>query len=193
MHRSRLLPVLLLVACGPSVDEPVEQPTGDGSSGAVTSADASTSTSTSSASGGVASSSSEGDASSGTEETGEAADGLPAEAAGEWLCTGWEDPLYIRLVPGAVEPWQGTACGPDLSPNPPHESTNCDAIVFEHPNLTGTQAYWIFELDYTPFGGMVVAFDFGVDYVPETDTLEGFIAIDSMGGFQPETCMRYAP
>jgi hypothetical protein len=191
VRRSSISFVLFFVACGPSVDGPVEQPTGDGSSGAAASGDASTSAS--SASGGLETSSSAGSSSSGAEETAEAPDELAPAAAGEWLCTGWEDPIYLRLEVGEVDPWQGIACGPDLSGNPPHQSTNCDELGFGHSNLTGTQAYWVFDLDYTPIGGEVVAIDLGVDYVPETDTLEGFILIDAMGGFQPETCVRYEP
>jgi hypothetical protein len=177
-----------LVACGPSAGEPVAESTGDGSSGTATTGDASTSTS--SAGGGTSSAASETTAAS--EETAASLEELPPEAAGDWLCTGWEDPIFIRLQPGRAMPWDGTACGPDLSGNPPHEWTTCDDLGFGHPNVTNTQAYWIFELDYEPFGGSVVAIDLGVDYVPASDTLEGLLIADPpVDGFIPETCMRY--
>jgi hypothetical protein len=55
-----------------------------------------------------------------------------------------------------------------------------------------TQAYWIFELDYEPLGGSIVSLDLGVDYMPDTDTLEGFLIPNPpRDGFIPETCMRY--
>jgi hypothetical protein len=79
-----------------------------------------------------------------------------------------------------------------LPGNPPHEWTTCYDLGFGHLNLTNTQAYWIFELDYEPFGGSVVAIDLGVDYVPASDTLEGFLITNPpVDGFIPQMCMRY--
>jgi hypothetical protein len=188
VSRSWILLVPFLVACGPSAGDPVAESTGDGSSGAASTGDASTS----SASGGVETAAAASETTAASDETALPLDELPTEAAGDWLCTGWEDPIFIRLQPGRTMPWEGTACGPDLTTNPPHEWTTCDELGFGHPNLTLTQAYWTFELDYEPFGGDVVSLDLGVDYVPDTDTLEGFLIPNPPpDGFIPETCMRY--
>jgi hypothetical protein len=185
VQRGRILLALLFVACGPSVDGPIEPSTGSGSSSATT-ADASASAS--SASGGLETSSSSGDASSGADETGVTPTDLPPEAAGEWVCSGWEDPLYIdlQLTPPTV--WEGTACAP-YSTRPGPIEPSCDALGFDHANLTNTQAYWIFELDYTDAGLGVLAIDMGMSYVPETDTLEGFLFLNG-GAPIPETCER---
>jgi hypothetical protein len=118
-------------------------------------------------------------------------DELPPDAAGEWLCTGWEDPIYVRLQIGVTMPWDGTACGPNLDVSEPSEWTNCDALGFGHINTTGTQAYWIFTLPYDDFGGPERSIDLGVDYVASTDTLEGWLLLNSPpSGFIEETCTR---
>src|SRR5688572_29096050 len=39
---------------------------------------------------------------------------LPGQAAGEWLCTGFEDPLYLTLeMPTLAGDWSGNVCGPE--------------------------------------------------------------------------------
>lgn len=179
--------MLLSIACGPSAGEPDAEATASSSSGVTTSTDASTSTS--SATGATEGTTAAGET-TGTATTGGPVDELPPAAEGEWLCTGFEDPIFLSLGPGGATPWEGTACGPDLTPNPPHQWTNCAELLFGHPNLAGTQTYFVFELDYTRWGGTMLSFDMGLDYVPETDTLEGVMIIEEPP-FVPASCMRY--
>jgi hypothetical protein len=117
---------------------------------------------------------------------------LPPMAAGEWLCTGFEDPIYIRLEEGDEMPWSGTACGPSLPLGDPSEYTNCDDLDFSHFNVTSTQAYWVFELPYEGLGMEPILFEFGVSYAADTDTLEGFLWADTTLEYQAETCTRQA-
>jgi hypothetical protein len=186
---SWILLASFLIACGPSVDEPVAQSSGDGSSGGASSGDAGTSTSAAS---GAAPTSATGEGSSAADETAANGEELPPEAAGGWLCTGFEDPIFLQLETSTGMSWDGIACGPDGSSNPPPEWSSCDDLGFGHANLTNTQAYWTFELDYGFIGEGVITIEMGVDYVPASDTLEGWlVAVDVDPAFIPETCMRY--
>ncbi|HET6582607.1 MAG TPA: hypothetical protein VFG69_04155 [Nannocystaceae bacterium] len=186
MRRSSIALVLLVGACGPSPGDPSAESNGAGSSGAPMSDETSS---------GIDPDTTSESSSSAESSTTEAPDDeLPPDAAGNWMCTGWEDPIYLRLVPGDDMPWAGTACGPDASLGHPREWTgNCGELGFGHPNGTGTQAYWIFTLEYDELGGPALFFDLGVDYVAESDTLEGFLLLDDPpSGFIPETCERDA-
>jgi hypothetical protein len=181
--RSRSLLAVLLVACGPSTGEPVG-PASDTGSGTTSDGDASTNTS--SASGGVDT----GSTSDGTSSTGEAFPAeLPPEMAGDWVCSGWEDSIFLELdVVGATMAWSGSACGPYTVDGA--FPMVCDSLVFGDPSLSGTQAYWSFELDYTKFGVDVRYIDMAMDHVPQTDTLEGVLVLDD-GNPIPELCERF--
>jgi hypothetical protein len=174
VHRSSIAFVLVLAGCGPSPGDPMEDD-GDGSSEANDSVDP--------------------DSSGAADEstTSPPPNELPPEARGNWLCTGSGDPIYVRLVPDEAMPWNGTACGPDPEVAEPSEWTNCADLGFGHPNGTGTQAYWTFVLEYEAAGGPEVSIDLGVDYVADTDTLEGFLFVnDPPSGYLPESCTRDA-
>lgn len=171
------------------MDPPVEQSTGDGSSGATSDGDASTGASTgASTSGGVDTASTSGGTSTGDEETGLVPVDLPPEMAGEWVCDGWEDPILLELdFIDASMAWSGSACGPYTVDGA--FPMVCDSLAFGDPSRTGTQAYWSFELDYTKFDVPVRYIDMAMDYVPETDTLEGILVLND-GNPIPETCER---
>lgn len=182
----------LVVACGPAVEEPGEESSHDVDSGTTASGDASTSTS--SATGSVASAASTTDETA-ADETAGVPDELPPAAEGDWMCTGYEDPLFVQLSAGPRSSWSGTVCAPGNGAMTPYEWSPCDSLGFGHPNITNTQAYWTFELDWSVLGGPVIPLEMAVDYVPETDTLEGFVIVESDDGasFIPEVCTRYVP
>lgn len=117
---------------------------------------------------------------------------LPAEAAGEWACMGWGDPLFLHLMTADDGSIGGSACAPDVAPpvDPP-DWTNCAELI-EHPDVLHTQAYWAFVLPY-PGAGEPMSLELAVDYEP--DELTGFV-IDAdapTGGYKELTCMRWLP
>jgi hypothetical protein len=187
--RSSWVIVLLSIACGPSLGEPDPEASAGSSSGATTSADASTSSATAAIEPATEATTAAGETTAAA-TTGAPVDELPPAAEGEWLCAGFEDPIFLSLEPGTTVPWEGTACVPSVTPNPPPLWMSCGELGFGHPNLVGTQTYFTFEIDYARWGGGVVSFDMGVDYMPETDTLEGVILVNG-SLFMPEICMRY--
>jgi hypothetical protein len=162
--------------------EPVG-PTSNTDSGTTSDGDASTSESSSSGS------IETGATSDGTSSTGEAFPvELPPEMAGEWVCSGWEDSILLELDVGdTTMEWSGSACGPYTVDGA--FPMVCDSLVFGDPSITGTQASWSFELDYTKFGVDVRYIDMAMDYVQETDTLEGIFVLND-GDPIPEVCER---
>jgi len=116
-------------------------------------------------------------------------DELPPDAAGDWLCTGFEDPLYLRLSIDDAMQWVGSACGPNAAVLEPSAWTNC-ADLQPHANVFGTQAYWTFVLPYEDFGGPEILFEIALDYLGETDTLEGVLYAKTTPGLITETCTR---
>jgi hypothetical protein len=113
---------------------------------------------------------------------------LPSEAEGAWLCTGFEDPLYLTLsMPTLAGDWSGDVCGPEGG-DTPSEWTACDKL-HEHVNVAGTQAYWTFEI---PYAVGELSLDLALDYVPSVDELQGFVFPNAGGGPVEETCTRAA-
>jgi len=190
MRRLVIASIAFMVACG-------SEPGGDsGSSGAP---DDSGSDDGSSASPGTSGADDDGDTTSagssddtssgaGDSTTADMPAELPGEAAGEWLCTGFEDPLYLTLsMPTLGGNWSGNVCGPEGG-DTPSEWTACDKL-HEHVNVAGTQAYWTFTI---PYSVADLSLDLALDYVPAVDELQGFVFPNAGGGPVDETCTRQA-
>lgn len=135
----------------------------------------------------IAGSSDEGSSGAGDSTTAEMPAELPSEAVGEWLCTGFEDPLYLTLrMPTLAGEWSGNVCGPEGG-DVPSEWTACDKL-HEHTNIAGTQGYWTFVI---PYATGDVSLDLALDYVPGVDELQGLVFQNDNGGASvPETCTR---
>jgi hypothetical protein len=191
MRRLVIASIAFMVACG-------TEPAGDSGSTAAaddsgTDGESSSITDTSGAGdddGGTTSagSSDEGSSDAADSTTAEMPAELPGEAAGEWLCTGFEDPLYLTLsMPSLAGDWSGNVCGPEGG-DTPSEWTACDKL-HEHVNIAGTQAYWTFEI---PYAVGDLSLDLALDYVPAVDELQGFVFPNAGGGPVEETCARAA-
>jgi hypothetical protein len=188
MERLAVVAIAAALACGPTASDVVSSSQGEGSA---TTADDAGATATSVADTTSTSGDPVADTTGAESTTATMPDELPPDAVGEWLCTGFEDPLYLRLSVDDEMQWAGTACGPNLEMTEPSAWTNC-ADLLPHTNYVGTQAYWTFELAYEDFGGPKLLFEIALSYVPATDTLEGVVYTESTGGYMPEFCSREA-
>ena len=191
MFRSWSPFVLLLAACGPAVEQPVSEPGSDAGSDTASTGESSPSSASDDETAATAA-----DETTSTGDSGPPSDALPPEAEGDWMCDEFEDPMFIQLHPtmASFPRWAGSVCsvGRDVV-RTPYEWTNCDVLGFGHLNLTGTQAYWVYSLDWSWLGVPVVNYEMGVDYVPELDILEGhiFVEQDGMFGTYAQSCTRY--
>lgn len=112
-------------------------------------------------------------------------DELPPEAAGQWLCTGWDDPIFLRIEMDDTGSWSGTACAPDPMPSDPPSWTNCGELL--EFGVFGTPADWVVELPYDDAGGPI-GLHLALGYQPAPDErLEGGSGDD---GLDPTVCLR---
>ena len=125
--------VLGLVACGPTVGDGDGGVADDGSSSG---AAQTTGSATADAGDGAEATSATGTTDTGVDATGSSSgdelEDLPPEAVGGWLCTGWEDPLFVNLMIDAEMIWSGSLCAPEISStDDPLGWTNC-AELYQH-------------------------------------------------------------
>lgn len=193
MTRSDLIVVSLfgLGACGPTapVQPGDDSDTGDGSSvgpgsegsGAVTatSSTGSVDPGTTSASDDTASSSSDG----GDESTGV----VPPEVEGDWVCTGFEDPFFLRLQIADDGVVKGTICTPLDAQGDPPDWSPC-APLLEHFNVAQTTIYFAAQIEHELYPMGVLTIEAGLEYLPKTDLLVGVLWA---GATFEETCERY--
>lgn len=189
----RSLVLLALVACGPTVGDGDGGVADDGSSSG---AAQTTGSSTADSGDGAEVTSAMGTTGTSVDATGSSSGGdledLPPEAVGAWLCTGWEDPLFVNLVVDAELIWSGSLCAPEAgSTDDPSSWTNCSELQ-THYEVVPSQSYWAGELPY-PQSAMPVPFELQFEYVPSDDTAVGIFFPGSPPMFVALSCMRWLP
>ncbi|MBK6922811.1 MAG: hypothetical protein IPH07_35820 [Deltaproteobacteria bacterium] len=191
MRRGSL--VLCLVACGPTVGDGDGGVADDGSSSG---AAQTTGSSTADAGDGAEATSAMGTTDTGVDATGSSSgdelEDLPPEAVGGWLCTGWEDPLFVNVMIDAEMIWSGSLYAPEISStDDPLGWTNC-AELYQHGEVFPSQSYWAGELPY-PESAMPVPFELQFDYVPSDDTATGVFFPGEPPEVKVLSCMRWLP
>lgn len=185
--------MLCLVACGPTVGDD-EGGVGDDTSSGGTAQTSGTSGADSGD--GAEATSAMGTASTGVDATGSSSSGeledLPPEAVGAWLCTGWEDPLFVNLMIDAAQIWSGSLCTPEAgSTDDPSSWTNCSELQ-AHGEVFPSQSYWAGELPYAQTA-TPVPFELQFDYVPSDDTATGVFFPGSPPTIEVLACTRWLP